>query len=523
MNDITLRSVSSLRMVNNDYLADAFFYLSKDRGQSIIHHVTQAFNEAYVHFMAEHPSFQGKIAILAYSLGGIITWDILSNQSYSLSVNNLSEEERRFRAHHYGKVDYFTFAPLLFKPDYLFTLGSPLSAFLCIRNQDPKYYRPTQDIIFENIFHPYDPLGYRFEPMLSDDYKHTPAVLIDAATSPTVTAASATTSSFSPNKLFSRSPFTSSRTTSAAAAAATHAASSHSTSTSIHPLSLEPCCYPQGDTSCIHVPCLPDPQGDSSTTLLKTFFSSLKRYFSPAHTPTFIPQSYVPSFEEEEEEGMLYDSSTLSTPKLSLDGSVVSSDDEEERSPVDSNMFLFEKSTTTTATTMHDYITVSAIDGTTEIATAATTTTAAELKGTPILQPPHSSKKRSYSSSTLLPLEEEEQVKKETLNRIKRLKKAPLSQESIQLLNTTLTRSSTVQYTEKEDQDQNDYLCNHHYYKNNNRQKRIDYVLRPERLLGGLLRKNEYMSGLTAHFSYWSNKDLMWHLVRRLENTNETV
>lgn len=67
MDDITLRSIPSMRMVNNDYLADAFFYLSKERGQSIVTHVTNTFNAAYAQFMKANPGFNGKIAILAYS------------------------------------------------------------------------------------------------------------------------------------------------------------------------------------------------------------------------------------------------------------------------------------------------------------------------------------------------------------------------------------------------------------------------------------------------------------------------
>lgn len=46
---------------------------------------------------------------------------------------------------------------------------------------------------------------------------------------------------------------------------------------------------------------------------------------------------------------------------------------------------------------------------------------------------------------------------------------------------------------------------------------RIDFVLKPEPLLFGLT-KNPYLSSLTAHFSYWNHKDLLWHIVRRLEN-----
>ncbi|KAG1440912.1 hypothetical protein G6F56_011714 [Rhizopus delemar] len=69
------------------------------------------------------------------------------------------------------------------------------------------------------------------------------------------------------------------------------------------------------------------------------------------------------------------------------------------------------------------------------------------------------------------------------------------------LLNTTLTRSSELQ----------------HFQSLGLGAKRIDYVLQPEKFLG-FLTKNSYLSGLTAHFSYWTHKDLLWHIVRRLEN-----
>ncbi|CEP14585.1 hypothetical protein [Parasitella parasitica] len=170
MNDITLRSIPSMRMVNNDYLSDAFFYFSKERGQSIINHVTNTFNTAYSDFLKANPGFKGKIAILAYSLGGVITWDILSNQPRA----DITMKETQ----QYSKLD-FDFPLLDFRPDYLFNLGSPLSAFLTVRNQDPRLYHPDPSIIFENIFHPYDPLAYRFEPMMDPDHKHTTAIMID--------------------------------------------------------------------------------------------------------------------------------------------------------------------------------------------------------------------------------------------------------------------------------------------------------------------------------------------------------
>lgn len=71
------------------------------------------------------------------------------------------------------------------------------------------------------------------------------------------------------------------------------------------------------------------------------------------------------------------------------------------------------------------------------------------------------------------------------------------------LLNTTLTRNSSL-------------LC-YQSPIDETLIRRVDYVLQPEKFLG-IMDKNPYLCGLTAHFSYWSHKDLLWHIVRRLES-----
>lgn len=45
---------------------------------------------------------------------------------------------------------------------------------------------------------------------------------------------------------------------------------------------------------------------------------------------------------------------------------------------------------------------------------------------------------------------------------------------------------------------------------------RMDYVLQPDSVMSMIA--NEYLIGLRAHFSYWTNKDLLWHMLRRIEN-----
>ncbi|KAI8980406.1 hypothetical protein BDB01DRAFT_796307 [Pilobolus umbonatus] len=169
INKITLKSIPTVRLIENDYLADVLYYFSKDNGQKIVDNVTQLFNTSYHNFMEKHPQFNGKIVIIGYSLGGIITWDILSHQRPPAN-----DAEKAM----YNKLDVI-YPPLGFKPDFFFGFGSPIGAVLTFRGQDPTLYHPDFDIHFENIFHPFDPLGYRFEPLFSDYYTDKPAVLVE--------------------------------------------------------------------------------------------------------------------------------------------------------------------------------------------------------------------------------------------------------------------------------------------------------------------------------------------------------
>ncbi|KAG0178873.1 hypothetical protein DFQ28_006836 [Apophysomyces sp. BC1034] len=168
MNRITLKSIPTIRLIENDYLADVLYYFSKDRGQKIIDNVTRLLNTSYHNFLEKHPDFAGEVVMLGYSLGGVIMYDILAHQREPTPEDEPS----------YQKVD-FDVPSLDFKPTYFFTLGSPLGAVLTFRNQSPVEYHLEHDIIFENLFHPFDPLAYRFEPLINEYYTDQPAVLID--------------------------------------------------------------------------------------------------------------------------------------------------------------------------------------------------------------------------------------------------------------------------------------------------------------------------------------------------------
>ncbi|KAI7848605.1 DDHD domain-containing protein [Circinella umbellata] len=164
------KTIPTVRLIQSDYLSDVMYYFTKERGQSIIDHVTKQFNDSYHHFMEQQPNFNGKISILGYSLGGLITWDILSHQRQDLTTQEI-EQFTKFDIH-VPKLD--------FKVDYLFGMGCPLAGLLIARNQDPRYYHPDYNTVFENIYHPMDPLAFRLEPLLNPDFE-APAVSLKEA------------------------------------------------------------------------------------------------------------------------------------------------------------------------------------------------------------------------------------------------------------------------------------------------------------------------------------------------------
>lgn len=68
---------------------------------------------------------------------------------------------------------------LSFQPEVFFAWGSPIGMFLTVRGLkriDPKYQFPTCKRFF-NIYHPYDPVAYRIEPMVLREEEFEPMLI----------------------------------------------------------------------------------------------------------------------------------------------------------------------------------------------------------------------------------------------------------------------------------------------------------------------------------------------------------
>ncbi|KAJ2721607.1 hypothetical protein GGI07_003844 [Coemansia sp. Benny D115] len=168
----TLPSIPWIRSVYNDKIGDIFYYFSTYHGRKVLELVTTKLNAAFDTFMAEYPGFSGEVNLVAHSLGGMICYEIL----YYM------QKRRQGSTAHIGGCEaerYAGLPELKFKPRRLFSLGTPLGGTVVFRNLSLEEYH-IGDVGFHNVFHPFDPFGYRTEPLCDNYYADVPAVPIAA-------------------------------------------------------------------------------------------------------------------------------------------------------------------------------------------------------------------------------------------------------------------------------------------------------------------------------------------------------
>jgi len=153
------------RFIHNTAL-DVMYYTSPLYRKEIVESLKHELNKLYNMFMERNENFNGKVSILAHSLGNIIFHDVLSNWAPT------KEGELSNPTH----TTPHSPSPLSFQTDTIFSAGSPLGMFLCMRGYHPDKYNPTIPIIpspvrrMFNIFHPADPVAYRIEPLILPHY-----------------------------------------------------------------------------------------------------------------------------------------------------------------------------------------------------------------------------------------------------------------------------------------------------------------------------------------------------------------
>lgn len=195
---ITLESIPKLRSFANETLLDILFYSSPVFCQQIMDFVGHSMNRIYSTFRERNPHFNGQVSVGGHSLGSLILFDLLCHQKDCEQMENVenpdantsaspSKSKLNTRNSQYtlsGTAGtgqpFITYPQLVFKPRKFFALGSPISMFVTVRGIDKlglDFKLPTCEN-FYNIFHPFDPVAYRCEPLINPELNGVKPVVI---------------------------------------------------------------------------------------------------------------------------------------------------------------------------------------------------------------------------------------------------------------------------------------------------------------------------------------------------------
>jgi len=174
LEDISLSTIPTMREFTNNTMLDILFFMSPNHHDEMVNIVCNEMNTVVQKYRSL-TGFDGKVSILAHSLGSVISWDILSRQVSDIEKESestvlLDDILPNSTASYQGKPEDVIYPKLDFRVSNAFMIGSPLAVFLMMRGQPitQDYCLPGCSRVF-NIFHPYDPVAYRIEPLLSRD------------------------------------------------------------------------------------------------------------------------------------------------------------------------------------------------------------------------------------------------------------------------------------------------------------------------------------------------------------------
>lgn len=202
LGDIMPDGIPGIRMLISDVILDVLLYMTPKYRREMINHVSSELNRLYSLFMDRNPTFNGSVSIYGHSLGSVIAFDIATHQHYIHSTGNevpstpirpnsagvdltdLLFSGTGFNSKSGPLIEESALdAPkLIFDINALFAVGSPIGMFLFlsgigikppllkVQDVDPSDYsaRPLVKSLF-NIYHVYDPVAHRLEPLFASN------------------------------------------------------------------------------------------------------------------------------------------------------------------------------------------------------------------------------------------------------------------------------------------------------------------------------------------------------------------
>ncbi|EGG15454.1 hypothetical protein DFA_10293 [Cavenderia fasciculata] len=204
LSDVTPKAVGGsglpkgVRSAINDTFMDYVMFNNPMFASRIYDEVTNQLNMAHMNFIQEYPSFRGKVSIYAHSLGSVISYDILANQTISLTqTSDISrfatsqdsnifgwKQERAAQLSQEIQINGYVlpesfihphrdkFQPLGFKVYNFIMIGSPVGILFGLRKY--KYLPIPQCVNMYNIYNNSDPVSYLVEPLIHKHFSTLP-------------------------------------------------------------------------------------------------------------------------------------------------------------------------------------------------------------------------------------------------------------------------------------------------------------------------------------------------------------
>ncbi|XP_052058815.1 phospholipase DDHD1-like isoform X2 [Mytilus californianus] len=207
VDSITPNKMLGFRSILNSSAMDILYYTSPLYRSEITQSLQTQINQLFDKFCGKNPYFMpsgGKISVVAHSLGAVITYDILTGWNpivlYDQLVSKVIDEEKEqaqgsdelLNELNEAKKRVIELETLLtgvhdkqnsansalkFHVENLFCVGSPLAVFLALRGVRPTPKGTIDHILPQsvckrlfNLYHPYDPVAYRIEPLILKHY-----------------------------------------------------------------------------------------------------------------------------------------------------------------------------------------------------------------------------------------------------------------------------------------------------------------------------------------------------------------
>ena len=166
MESVTIPNLTGVRDFANLALSDVFLYTQNDIKEKISKFIKIRIKSILKRFFAKNEDKDIIISFFGHSLGSVVLYDLFNNGVGSredLGESNSADDS------------------FIVRPSALFFVGSPLALFQTIRDpavsDSPRHVINLPCRVF-NVFHPFDAIAYRVEPLIDQKMKDVEPVLI---------------------------------------------------------------------------------------------------------------------------------------------------------------------------------------------------------------------------------------------------------------------------------------------------------------------------------------------------------